>query len=163
MTIDAMERSFDSAQDTVLIVSSDGDFSHLAMRLRERGHAVVGLGETKAPECFRAACSEFVCLSQAQTVVQPCKQNKTLSKMDKNICAVIKKHGQRDSGIQIVTLNIEMRKQHDVAIGTYPERTWRAYLTKRPSLYDIDPRGTEAKVRLRSQTAQTVNLRDPRD
>ena len=45
--------------DGFCIVSSDGDFTRLAGRLRESGMDVIGMGETKTPRSFRAACTVF--------------------------------------------------------------------------------------------------------
>jgi uncharacterized LabA/DUF88 family protein len=42
------------------IVSSDGDFARLAKHLRENGAAVYCLGEKKAPQSLRAACTKFI-------------------------------------------------------------------------------------------------------
>ncbi|WP_289043566.1 NYN domain-containing protein [uncultured Aliiroseovarius sp.] len=62
LALDAMELSYASTIDVFALVSSDGDFMHLATRLRERGFQVVGIGEKKAPECFRKSCSSWVTL-----------------------------------------------------------------------------------------------------
>ena len=40
-------------------MSSDGDFTRLASRLRESGMEVIGMGESKTPKSFRGACSVF--------------------------------------------------------------------------------------------------------
>ena len=45
--------------DGFCIVSSDGDFTRLASRLKESGMDVIGMGENKTPRSFRAACSVF--------------------------------------------------------------------------------------------------------
>ncbi len=44
------------------IASSDGDFNKLAKRLREAGKMVIGMGEKKTPEAFRASCERFIYL-----------------------------------------------------------------------------------------------------
>src|SRR5262249_6214577 len=41
------------------IVSSDSDFTRLAMRLRESGKRVYGIGARKTPEAFQNACDRF--------------------------------------------------------------------------------------------------------
>ena len=48
------------------IVSSDSDFTPLAMRLREAGKLVVGFGEKKAPAGFVEACDRFEILGAGQ-------------------------------------------------------------------------------------------------
>ena len=49
--------------------------------------------------------------------------------------------------MRISELAPKMHSSHGVKISSLVERTWRAYLLKRPELYQLDPRGPEAKVR----------------
>ncbi len=46
--------------DGFTIVSSDSDFTRLAIRLRESGKMVIGVGEKKTPKPFIAACDKFI-------------------------------------------------------------------------------------------------------
>lgn len=46
--------------DGFCLVTSDSDFTGLAMRLREEGLTVLGFGEQKTPEAFKNACHKFV-------------------------------------------------------------------------------------------------------
>jgi len=62
LIIDAMDILYTGNVDGFCIVSSDGDFTRLASRLRESGMMVVGMGEEKTPRSFRAACSKFTVL-----------------------------------------------------------------------------------------------------
>lgn len=62
LIIDAMDILYTGNVDGFCIVSSDGDFTRLAIRLRESGMAVVGMGEDKTPRSFRTACSQFTVL-----------------------------------------------------------------------------------------------------
>ncbi|MDD6207206.1 MAG: NYN domain-containing protein [Clostridiales bacterium] len=59
LIIDAMDILYTKNVDGFCIVSSDGDFTRLASRLRESGMEVIGMGENKTPRSFRAACSVF--------------------------------------------------------------------------------------------------------
>lgn len=59
MAVDAMELLFVEAIDGFALVTSDCDFTPLAMKIRSKGRAVYGFGEEKTPEPFRNACSEF--------------------------------------------------------------------------------------------------------
>jgi len=60
MIIDAMDILYQNKVDGFCIVSSDSDFTRLALRLRESGKYVIGFGERKTPEPFRVACDKFV-------------------------------------------------------------------------------------------------------
>jgi uncharacterized LabA/DUF88 family protein len=46
--------------DAVALVSSDSDYTPLAIRLREAGIYVFGVGEEKTPLSFRNACDNFI-------------------------------------------------------------------------------------------------------
>ena len=59
MIIDAMDILYTDKTDGFVIVSSDSDFTRLAIRLREAGQWVIGIGERKTPSAFIAACNKF--------------------------------------------------------------------------------------------------------
>lgn len=59
MIIDAMDILYSGSVDGFCIVSSDSDFTRLAVRLRESGMNVIGMGEKKTPNAFIAACNRF--------------------------------------------------------------------------------------------------------
>ena len=60
LIIDAMDLLYTGNFDGFALVTSDSDFTGLAMRLREEGLMVFGFGERKTPEAFRNACHRFV-------------------------------------------------------------------------------------------------------
>lgn len=60
MIIDAMDILYSNQVDIFCLVSSDSDFTRLAMRLREAGKEVIGMGMKKTPQPFIAACNKFV-------------------------------------------------------------------------------------------------------
>jgi hypothetical protein len=60
LIIDAMDLLYTRRFDGFCLVTSDSDFTGLAMRLREEGLMVLGFGEKKTPEAFRNACHKFV-------------------------------------------------------------------------------------------------------
>ena len=62
MIIDAMDILYSDKVDGFCIASSDSDFTKLAMRLREAGMNVIGIGEKKTPEPFIVACDRFIYL-----------------------------------------------------------------------------------------------------
>ncbi|MBR6094438.1 MAG: NYN domain-containing protein [Lachnospiraceae bacterium] len=59
MIIDAMDILYSGKVDGFCLASSDSDFTRLAMRLREAGMTVIGMGESKTPEPFRVSCERF--------------------------------------------------------------------------------------------------------
>lgn len=60
LIIDAMDLLYTRKFEGFCLVTSDSDFTGLAMRLREEGLTVLGFGEKKTPEAFRNACHKFV-------------------------------------------------------------------------------------------------------
>jgi uncharacterized LabA/DUF88 family protein len=60
LIIDAMDLLYTRKFDGFCLITSDSDFTGLAMRLREEGLIVLGFGEKKTPEAFRNACHKFV-------------------------------------------------------------------------------------------------------
>lgn len=60
LIIDAMDLLYSDKVDGFCIVSSDSDFTRLAIRLRESGMKVIGIGEKKTPNAFIVACDRFV-------------------------------------------------------------------------------------------------------
>jgi len=60
LIIDAMDILHSHQVDGFTIVSSDSDFTRLAIRLRESGKMVIGVGEKKTPKPFIAACDKFI-------------------------------------------------------------------------------------------------------
>ncbi len=51
--------------DGFVLVSSDSDFTPLAIHLYEVGIFVMGVGEEKTPETFRRSCDAFIVLPKA--------------------------------------------------------------------------------------------------
>jgi uncharacterized LabA/DUF88 family protein len=60
LIIDAMDILYSEKVDGFCIVSSDSDFTRLAIRLREAGMKVIGFGEKKTPKPFITACDKFI-------------------------------------------------------------------------------------------------------
>ncbi|WP_282170187.1 NYN domain-containing protein [Ruegeria atlantica] len=143
LCIDAIEFALNRGIDAMVIVSSDGDFTHLHRRLREFGVRTVGVGEAKAPQHVRDNCTVFVELQQSRA--------SEASDLDRKIQTVISQGSQNGQGIPIADLNVRMRRLHDIKISTYPEKNWRGYLTARDDLFELDPKGPAARVRFKPQ------------
>ncbi|MGZ8252834.1 MAG: NYN domain-containing protein [Methylophilaceae bacterium] len=60
LIIDAMDLLYTAPLDGFCIVSSDSDFTRLAIRFRESGKLVYGFGEEKTPQSLMAACNQFI-------------------------------------------------------------------------------------------------------
>jgi hypothetical protein len=73
LIIDAMDLLYTRKFDGFCLVTSDSDFTGLAMRLREEGLTVYGFGEQKTPEAFKNACHKFIFTE----VLRPANKNET--------------------------------------------------------------------------------------
>jgi len=62
LIIDAMDLLYDGNVEAFAIVTSDSDFTSLAVRLRESGKTVYGLGQKKTPVSLQNACDRFIML-----------------------------------------------------------------------------------------------------
>ena len=60
LIIEAMDMLYTGGVDGFCIVSSDSDFTRLAIRLREAGKKVFGIGEKKTPAPFIVSCNKFI-------------------------------------------------------------------------------------------------------
>lgn len=99
LIIDAMDILYAGNVEGFCIVSSDGDFTRLASRLRESGMEVIGMGEGKTPKSFKAACSVF---TNIELLVEG-DSEKTTSKQEKK--NVVKKKKIADAIVEIITTN----------------------------------------------------------
>ena len=78
LIIDAMDLLYTAPLDGFCIVSSDSNFTRLAIRFRESGKLVYGFGEQKTPESLRAACNQFI-------YIEILSQNKVLDTVTNNL------------------------------------------------------------------------------
>jgi len=101
LIIDAMDILYSQKVDGFCIVSSDSDFTRLAIRLREAGMKVIGFGEKKTPKPFITACDKFIYIEilkpePAETIELTAKashrrksETKPLDKIDRELIMLI--------------------------------------------------------------------------
>ena len=152
LSIEAIELALLGGIEGFVIASSDSDFLHLALRLRERGLTVVGVGEAKTPQTYRAACTRFVELAHiAGSAPTPVLPKCTL---DTRIAAVVTKRDPKGKGLPLVQFGTAMRHDEQVTTAMLKEANWRKYFEARPQLYDLEICADGARVRiLRSGSA----------
>lgn len=80
MIIDAMDILYTYNVDGFVLVTSDSDFTRLAIRLREAGKLVIGIGEVKTPLAFTSSCHKFSYLNRICANVGDDYNEKTLRK-----------------------------------------------------------------------------------
>lgn len=122
MIIDAMDILYSNNVDGFCIVSSDSDFTRLAIRLRESGKHVIGMGEKKTPKPFSTACNAFKYLEVlAEEEVQPIEADKVEMKtLESAIIRIIAENANLQEEINIGELGSRLQ-------GRYPDFDVRNY------------------------------------
>ena len=103
MVIDAMDILYKNKVQGFCLVTSDSDFTRLAMRLREENMFVLGMGESKTPLALTRACNRFIHLNlvdeqskiaEENTAQEVEEQNVTpISEVRKAVLALINENG----------------------------------------------------------------------
>ncbi|MDE7364718.1 MAG: NYN domain-containing protein [Ruminococcus sp.] len=122
MIIDAMDILYSNNVDGFCIVSSDSDFTRLAIRLRESGKHVIGMGEKKTPKPFSTACNLFKYLEVlAEEEVQTNDSDKVeLKTLESAIIRIIAENANLEEEINIGELGSRLQ-------GRYPDFDVRNY------------------------------------
>ena len=145
LCVEAMALALHEGFGTLVIASSDRDFSYLAEQLREMGKQVIGMGEGKAALSFRLACSAFVPIGAPKT--HPPLPGKKPSAMVARLTAAIRHEG--NAGLLIGRLGVTAING-GFKVSETTEKTWRKWLLARPAVFVCDPKGPNARVRLRA-------------
>lgn len=114
LIIDAMDLLYTAPLDGFCIVSSDSDFTRLAIRFRESGKLVYGFGEQKTPESLRAACNQFIYIEiLLQNKLADSTLNEAITKPEKStITPEIKTaNTQAGEGLQLTPVVKKTSKQ----------------------------------------------------
>ena len=120
MIIDAMDLLYSDKVDGFCIVSSDSDFTRLAIRLRESGMKVIGIGEKKTPNSFIVACDRFVYIEVLEGAIKKTRSiTNGRSKSPKTTAPISdsKKQTEKDSPSKIDNQTIELIESTLEAIG----------------------------------------------
>lgn len=121
MIIDAMDILYSDNVDGFCIVSSDSDFTRLAIRLRESGKHVIGMGEKKTPRPFSTACNLFKYLEVlAEEEVQTNDDKVELKTLESAIIRIIAENANLEEEINIGELGSRLQ-------GRYPDFDVRNY------------------------------------
>ena len=146
LIIDAMDILHSHQVDGFTIVSSDSDFTRLAIRLRESGKMVIGVGEKKTPKPFIAACDKFIYIEilGKETASLPTASEKTVAGTASTAADTTQKQADRDTKthepIDKETVDLLRATVNDVADegGWAPLSAVGGLINKRKP--DFDPR-----------------------
>lgn len=128
LIIDAMDILYTSEVDGFIIVSSDSDYTKLAVRLRESGKVVVGIGEQKTPKSLVNACNEFRYIEILERNFEGIK--KELTQKNTNNTAGTDKRKEDDELLQHLIEAYEMIEQ---------ESEWKNLSSIANNLKRLDP------------------------
>ena len=123
MIIDAMDILYSHNVDGFCIVSSDSDFTRLAIRLRESGMHVIGMGEKKTPKPFSTACNAFKYLEVLadEETQEPAEADRVEMKtLESAIIRIIAENANLQEEINIGELGSRLQ-------GRYPDFDVRNY------------------------------------
>ena len=165
LSVDAMELALDGRADCIVIAASDNDYSHVAIKLRERGFSVHGLIDAIARcddlrSCYATVQDLPMAPEKAATAPPQSSPTATpthalkdapaqLNQFPKLVAALIKSNPD-STGCPIAELNVPMHKQHHVLISKTPFKTWRNFLAAHPDKFVIDAKGPDARVRVKA-------------
>ena len=166
LVIDAMDLMHAGEHDAIVIVSSDGDYTRLAIRIREQGIVAYGIGREQTPESFRRACNRFLIVENlVEQTQEPPEHDGKIKE-----CSAPGKKAEKlvwtalwDEARQWVGLNIIGQRLRKIESTFDPkrygyERLWRM-LQDTPGV-EMRGSGSNREVRLRS-TATNGASADP--
>ena len=134
LVIAAMDFGHRGLASAFVIASDDRDFDPLVSYMREQGYRAERIGKEHR---------------QPGETAKPAGKARPASPEDKlvrKVRALIAAQG--GVGFPIQLLGVELHKQ-GISVSDTPFKTWRAWLTSYPETFDCDPRGPEARVRLK--------------
>jgi uncharacterized LabA/DUF88 family protein len=117
MIIDAMDLLYSDKVDGFCIVSSDSDFTRLAIRLRESGMKVIGIGEKKTPNSFIVACDRFIYIEVLDGAINKKNKKQPLTTSVNETKKTIEKEIEKEAPNKIDIQTIELIEATLEAIG----------------------------------------------
>lgn len=128
MIIDAMDILYSGKVTGFCLVTSDSDFTRLAMRLREAGMLVLGMGEKKTPQPFIKACEKFIYLEVLKNSEEKA-EDKPEEKTEKEELAQKAKKPAEKPAVSVVPLKKVRAVVKDIVNSIGNDEGW-AYLAE---------------------------------
>ncbi len=161
MIIDAMDILYSGHINGFCLATSDSDFTRLAMRLRESGMFVVGMGESKTPEAFQSACDRFLLLDYLANVETKSHTSKKSKEVNTTIATL---EDIKDAIVKIIIANGNDSTSMDIGeLGSrltkiYPSFDVRNYEYTKFSKF-LESKAFEKAIRLQyTETTVTAFL-----
>ncbi len=140
LTIDAMRLLHSGGYDAFVIVSSDSDFTPLAITLHESGAYIMGVGAKQTPEPFRNSCDEFIFLENLDN--EPAEEKNAQPDDIKQIHSLLKSASKRlqddDGWVQVGDVgNFIKRAKPDFDVRTYGYPKLSKLISAFPDRYEM--------------------------
>lgn len=153
LVIDAMDSLHEGVAGGFVIVSSDGDYTALATKMRDRGKFVLGAGSQTTPKAFQNACDRFFDTS----VLSPEADNKAKGVPDrpkwvKQVTKAVGMVQQDDGWATLSAVGDHLRKTdpswdpRKLEEGKYKQLT--PLLKSRTGVFEVKDKGANGRVRL---------------
>ncbi len=158
MIIDAMDILYSGKVDGFCLVSSDSDFTRLAARLREAGMLVIGMGEKKTVDAFKASCSLFKYL---EILAQEETQTNDISRTDieETIINIIADNDSNDRETTVGELGNKISNRHaDFDVRNYGYSKLSKFLESFKSL-KLEQRGKSIYVTVAGSELTVEDIR----
>lgn len=156
LIIDAMDLLYTQKFDGFCLVTSDSDFTGLAVRIREAGLVVFGYGEEKTPDAFRNACHKFIptellrssseisILNQSQEGIQIKSQDNSIQSAEfpkKFILDALRECSNEDGWVHLGTLGSYLTKlKPDFDSRAFGSRKLSDLIKSKQDLFEVEDR-----------------------
>ena len=160
MVIDAMDLLYKDKVDGFCLVTSDREFTRLAMRIREEKKFVLGMGESKAPTSLTRSCNKFVYLnligaeSQQQDFDHNDLESVTpLDSVKKAIAALFTEKGSKVLDLGYIGQRLS-EKFTDFDVRNYGYAKLSVFLKEEMSQYQVKRENNQTVLREARQVSQ---------
>lgn len=152
LVIDAMDLLHGGTVQGFCIVSSDSDYAALAIRLREQGLFVMGIGRENTPESFRAACDTFVFVeglapepNQATT-----KKQRATEDWESIVTRAIELSKKVGGWARLADVGTHLKRQEpDFSYSALGYGRLSGLIQSAPNTFELRGEGTQTTVRLK--------------
>ena len=174
LIIEAMDLLHSGTVDGFCVVSSDSDYTRLAIRIREQGMFMMGVGRADTPESFRNACEVFVHTEQfapekanaakqksavAQAAPQSSGDGKAASASDNSWIPIIRQAVERaekdpDGYANLARVGTHLRQiKEDFNPKDYGHKQLGLLIKSRPRLFEVKGSQTSTAVKAKGKRA----------
>lgn len=165
MIIDAMDLLYSKNIDAFALMTSDSDFTPLALRLQESGFPVYGFGEKKTPSAFVHACTSFIYVENLVRAAdddkvsqdeQPRKKSRNELRCDTSLVRLLRNAADQtagDDGWSLLSRASDyIHNNSSFSVVNYGYQKL-GDLIRTSELFDVEMRGTAMVIRtIRKQT-----------